>query len=52
MALHESGRLRPADTVFNGRFRGGTPARTLLGLATRYDHRDAFAQADALGDAS
>jgi hypothetical protein len=52
VTLHQSGRLRPGDAVLNGRFRSTTPARTLLGLATRYDHRDAFAQADALGDAS
>jgi very-short-patch-repair endonuclease len=37
--LHVSGRLRPDDTTHNGRFPTTTVPRTLLDLATRYDHR-------------
>jgi very-short-patch-repair endonuclease len=39
LVLHESGRLRPGDITTNGRFPTTSVARTLLDLATRYDHR-------------
>jgi very-short-patch-repair endonuclease len=39
LQLFVSGRLRAGDVTLNGRFRSTTPARTLLDLATRYDHR-------------
>jgi very-short-patch-repair endonuclease len=39
VALVESARLRPDDTTTNGRFPTTTVPRTLLDLATRYDHR-------------
>jgi very-short-patch-repair endonuclease len=39
VALHQCGRLRVDDITLNGRFRSTTPARTLLDLATRYNHR-------------
>jgi very-short-patch-repair endonuclease len=39
VTLHESGRLRPDDLTHNGRFPTTTVPRTLLDLATRYDHR-------------
>jgi very-short-patch-repair endonuclease len=37
--LSETRRLRPDDTTTNGRFPTTTVPRTLLDLATRYDHR-------------
>jgi very-short-patch-repair endonuclease len=37
--LSESGRLRADDVTRNGRFPTTTVPRTLLDLATRYDHR-------------
>jgi very-short-patch-repair endonuclease len=48
VTLHRSGRLRPDDVTFNGRFPSTTPAHTLLDLATRYDRR---ALLRALGEA-
>jgi very-short-patch-repair endonuclease len=39
VALHQSARLRPADITLNGRFPTTSVPRTLLDLATRYDHR-------------
>jgi Protein of unknown function (DUF559) len=39
VALHQSGRLRADDGTRNGRFLTTTVARTLLDLATRYEHR-------------
>jgi hypothetical protein len=39
VALHQSGRLRADDVTHNGRFPTTTVARTLLDLATRYEHR-------------
>jgi very-short-patch-repair endonuclease len=39
LTLFVSRNLRADDVTLNGRFRSTTPARTLLDLATRYDHR-------------
>ena len=39
LKLYVSGRYRAGDTVLNGRFRTTSVPRTLLDLATRYDHR-------------
>jgi very-short-patch-repair endonuclease len=39
LKLHVSGRYRAGDTVLNGRFPTTSVPRTLLDLATRYDHR-------------
>ena len=39
VTLHRTGRLRADDITLNGRFPTTTPARTLLDLAARYDHR-------------
>jgi very-short-patch-repair endonuclease len=39
LKLHVSGRYRAGDTVLNGRFPTASVPRTLLDLATRYDHR-------------
>jgi very-short-patch-repair endonuclease len=39
LELHVSGRLRADDITRNGRFPTATVPRTLLDLATRYDHR-------------
>jgi predicted transcriptional regulator of viral defense system len=39
VALHESGRLSPADTTTNRGFPTTSVPRTLLDLATRYEHR-------------
>jgi very-short-patch-repair endonuclease len=39
LELHVSGNLRPGDTTHNDRFPTTTVARTLLDLATRYEHR-------------
>ena len=39
LALHRSGRLRADDVTLNGRFRSTSVPRTLLDLATRYEHR-------------
>lgn len=39
MVLHESGRLRAGDVTANARFPTTSVPRTLLDLATRYDHR-------------
>jgi very-short-patch-repair endonuclease len=39
LRLHVSGNLRPGDTTLNGRFPTTSVPRTLLDLATRYDHR-------------
>jgi very-short-patch-repair endonuclease len=39
VTLHQSGRLRPDDVIHNGRFPTTSVARTLLDLATRYDHQ-------------
>jgi hypothetical protein len=39
VTLHQSARLRPGDTTLNGRFPTTAVPRTLLDLATRYDHR-------------
>jgi very-short-patch-repair endonuclease len=39
LKLHVSGNLRKDDITLNGRFRSTTVPRTLLDLATRYDHR-------------
>jgi very-short-patch-repair endonuclease len=39
LAVFQSARLRPGDVTLNGRFRTTSVPRTLLDLATRYDHR-------------
>jgi very-short-patch-repair endonuclease len=39
LALFQRKRLRPDDVTHNGRFRTTSVPRTLLDLATRYDHR-------------
>jgi very-short-patch-repair endonuclease len=39
LKLHVSGRYRAGDTTLNGRFPTTSVPRTLLDLATRYDHR-------------
>jgi very-short-patch-repair endonuclease len=39
LVFHERRRLRPGDVTTNGRFPTTSVARTLLDLATRYDHR-------------
>jgi very-short-patch-repair endonuclease len=38
LEVFDSARLRPGDTTLNGRFPTTTVPRTLLDLATRYDH--------------
>jgi hypothetical protein len=38
LSLHVSGRYRAGDVTVNGRFPSTTVARTLLDLATRYEH--------------
>jgi len=39
VTLQQSARFREGDVTLNGRFRSTTVARTLLDLATRYEHR-------------
>jgi very-short-patch-repair endonuclease len=39
VTFFQSARLRPGDVTLDARFRSTTPARTLLDLATRYEHR-------------
>ena len=39
LKLHVSGRYRPGDSTHHGRFPTTTVARTLLDVATRYEHR-------------